>query len=237
MPQGCSAMCRGKPAEPLGHADQAIHLLEAQVDALQLGQAIDRLAQVPCRDVRERLRDDAHLDVGQPERLADLADRRARAVGIDHRDAPGTRFAVTAEDHVVDVLAPGRFDVDVDVGQVVAHRVHEPLERQVVSERVDVGDAGQVAHERAGGASPARGPDAHRLHVGDDVGHGEEVRREPHAPDHRELVVQPVAERFGLRGSPRSCTPRQHRSASTASALRPSDVGKSGKWMRPSPRS
>ena len=36
---------------------------------------------------------------------------------------------------------------------------------------------------------------------------------------------------------PRSCTPRQLRSASSASALRPAGVGKSGKWIRSSPRS
>ena len=140
--------------------------------------------------------------LGQPERLADLADRRARAVRVDHGDAGGALFAVAGQDHVVDVLAPGRFDVDVDVGQILAHRVHEPLERQVVAQGVDVGDAGEVAHERPGGAAPARGPDAHGLHVGDDLGHGQEVRREPHAPDHRELVVQALAQGLGLGHAP-----------------------------------
>ena len=192
----------GEPSDAFGHADQSLHLFEAQIDARQLGQAVDRLAQVPRRDVRERLRDDADLGVGHAEGLAHLADRRARAVGVDHRHAPGALFAVAAEDHVVDVLAPGGLHVDVDVGQVLAHRIHEPLERQVVAERVDVGDAGQVAHERAGGRSPARRPDAHRLHVGDDVGHREEVRREPHAPDHRELVVEPVAQALVLVHAP-----------------------------------
>ena len=187
-----------EPGDPLGHREQQFHLLEPQVDPLEFGQAVDRLAQVARRDVRERLRDHAQLDLGQTERLAHLADRRARAVGVDHRDASRPLGAVTGQDHVVDVFAPGGLDVDVDVGQVLAHRVHEPFERQVVTQRVDVGDAGEVAHERAGGAAPARGPDAHGLHVGDDVGHGQEVGREPHAPDHRELVMQPVSERFVL---------------------------------------
>ena len=116
---------------------------------LELGQALDRLAEVPRRDVRERLRHDAELDVGQAERLADLADRRARPVRVDHGDARRAVVAVAREHHVVDVLAPRRLHVDVDVGRLVAHRVHEPLERQVVADRVDVGDAGEVADERA----------------------------------------------------------------------------------------
>ena len=40
--------------------------------------------------------------------------------------------------------------------------------RQVVAERVHVGDAREVADERAGCASPARAGDPHRLHVGHD---------------------------------------------------------------------
>ncbi len=187
-----------EPRDPLGDRDQQLHLLELQVDALQFGQVVDRLTEVARRDVRERLRDGAHFHLGQAQRFAYLADRRARPVGVDHRDARRALLAVAAQDHVVDVLAAGRFDVDVDVGQILAHRVHEALERQVVAQRVDVGDADQVAHERTGGAATARGPDAHGLHVGDDLGDGEEVRREPHAPDHRELVVQAFTQGFGL---------------------------------------
>ena len=141
MPHGCSAMCRGNPEIRSATEISSSICSNLQVDALEFGQAVDRLAQVARRDVRERLRDRAHLDLGQPERFAHLADRRARPVGVDHRDARGALGAVTAQDHVVDVFAPGGFDVDVDVGQVLAHRVHEPLERQVVAQRVDVGDA------------------------------------------------------------------------------------------------
>ena len=105
---------------------------------------------------------------------------------------------MTRQDHVVDVLASSRLHVDVDVGQLVAHRVHEPLEREVVTERIDVGDAGQIADERAGGAAPAGAPDPHRTDVGDDVGDREEVRRVAHPADQRELVMQAIAQRLGL---------------------------------------
>ena len=153
---------------------------------------------------------DAHLDLGQTERLADLADRRARAVGVDHRDAARPLVAVTGQDHVVDVLAPGGLDVDVDVGQVLAHRVHEPFERQVVTQRVDVGDAGEVAHERAGGAAPARGRGCP----------SSSCRRRcrprsgsrPRTPSAGSSRARDAAGRGGASSScmPRSWTPRQH---------------------------
>ena len=135
---------------------------------------------------------------GEPQRLADLADRRARTVRVDHRDAAGALVAVARQHHVVDVLATGRLHVDVDVRQLVAHRVQEALEREVVAERVDVGDPQQVAHERAGRRAPAGDVDPHRADVGHDVGDREEVRRVAHPPDHRELEVDPVTQALVL---------------------------------------
>ena len=169
MPHGCSAMCRGKPSEPFGDAEQRSSC-SAEVDAASSGRRRQSLPEVSAPSVREGLRDGIDLDVGQAEGLAHLADRRPRAVRVHHRDAAGRSFP-WREDHVVDVLAPGGLDVDVDVGQLLAHRVDEPLERQVVTERVHVGDAGQVAHQPIRRPTPGRPLDAHRLDVADDLGH------------------------------------------------------------------
>ena len=187
-----------EPVEPFGHPEQQVELAHRQLQPLQLGQPFEPLAQVPRRDMREGLGHDADLDLGQTERLADLPDRGTRPVGVDHRDAGRPLISVAGEDHVVDVLAPGRLHIDVDVGQLVAHRIQESLERQVVSHRVDVGDAGDVAHERARGAAATSREDAHRLDVGHDVGHGQEVGRVAHLPDHRQLQVHAGAQAFVL---------------------------------------
>ena len=191
-------MCRGKPSSRSATRNSRSSCRHRQVDAPELGQPLEPRPQVPCRDVRERRRHDAHLGLREAERLADLADRGARPVGVDHRDAGRALLPVPRQDHVVDVLAARRLDVDVDVRQFVAHRVQEPLEREIVPQRVHVGDADEVADQRAGGAAAARGHDPHRLHVGHDVGDGQEVRRVPHLPDHRELEVQPFPQRLGL---------------------------------------
>ena len=91
--------------QPFGHAEQQLELRHGEVDAVELREAVDRLAQVAGRDVRERLRHDPELGVGQAERLADLADGRTRAIRVDHGDAGRAVVAVAREHHVVDVLA------------------------------------------------------------------------------------------------------------------------------------
>ena len=55
--------------------------------------------------------------------------------------AGGAVLPVAAQDPVVDLLPTGRLHVDVDVGEVVADRVDEPLEQEAVMDRVDLGDA------------------------------------------------------------------------------------------------
>ena len=60
-------------------------------------------------------------------------------------------------DHVLHhALAAVHREVDVDVGHRLAARVEEALEQQVVADRVDVGDAQRVGHQRAGGRAAAR---------------------------------------------------------------------------------
>ncbi len=198
-PAGMQRDVAREAVQTLGHAEQQLQLGHREVDPGELREARERLPEVPRRDVRERLRHHPDLDLRQAERLADLADRGARPIGVDHRDAAGALVAVAREDHVVDVLAPRGLDVDVDVRQLVAHRVQEAFEREVVTERVDVGDPQEVADEGAGGArAAARDVDPHRADVGRDVGHREEERRVAHLPDHRELEMQPVAEALVL---------------------------------------
>ena len=134
----------GEPVESFGHTEQELELLELQVDALELGKAVHGLAQVPRRYVRKGRRDHPDLDLGKAKRFANLTQCRTRAESVDHRNASGPLGSVPRQDHVVDVFATRGFHVDVDVGQLVAHRVQEPLERQVVPQGVDVGDAGEV---------------------------------------------------------------------------------------------
>ena len=240
MPHGCSAMWRGNPSEPLGHPEQQLELRHGQVDA----RGAPGRRSSPSRRWRAEMCGNAFATTptstsGRPSALpTSRTAARARYVSIMATQAARSS-PWRDEDHVVDVLAPRRLDVDVDVGQLVAHRVEEPLERQVVAQRVDVGDAGQVADERAGGRAPARREDAHRLDVGDDVGHGQEVA--PRTPSRRIIESSRWSRSRSL---PRGLTHPRSSDAAPAPLgeqrrrrCGPAGVGKSGKWIRFSPRS
>ena len=182
----------GEALQPLGHPEQQLELPGVQVRAGELGEDLDGLADVLGPDVGEGLGHRVHLDLGIPQGLAHLADGRAGPIRVDHGHTGAPVLAVPRQDHVVDVLAPGRFDVDVDVGELVAERVQEPLEHEVVADGVDIGDAGEVADQRPGGRAPAGAADPHGLDVRDDVGDRQEVGRVSHPLDQRELEVQAV---------------------------------------------
>ena len=85
--------------------------------------------------------------------VADGGARGHRREGDDLRDA----VAAVLLGHVVDdALAAGDGEVDVHVGHRLAARVEEPLEEQVVADRVEVGDLEAVGDEAAGGRAAAR---------------------------------------------------------------------------------
>src|SRR5207253_4419809 len=93
---------------------------------------------------------------------------------------------------VLDHLAPvAGVEVHVDVRHLLAARVQEALEQQVVPDRVDVDDPQAIGHA-APRRRPATGPDADALLAGvaDEVPHHEAVVGEPHTPDDAKLVVE-----------------------------------------------
>src|SRR5204863_5915846 len=89
-----------------------------------------------------------------------------------------------------DLLAPAVLEVDVDVGHRHAVRVQEPLEGQLVEDRIDRGDAKRVRDDRAWGATAAGGLDAVLAGERDEVGDDQEVAGVPHRQDDAEFVVK-----------------------------------------------
>jgi hypothetical protein len=126
------------------------------------------------------------------ERLGHVADRELGPVGDHVRDLGGVAPAVLAVDVLDHLLAAVGVEVDVDVGLLVAGRGQEPLERQVVEDRVDGGDAEGVADHRVGRRSPTLAEDAAALRELDEVADDQEVSGKVEALDHRQLALDPV---------------------------------------------
>ena len=74
---------------------------------------------------------------GKPSAIADLAHGRPRAVRDEVADHPRVLGAVALVDVLDDLLAPLRGEVDVDVRVGRPALVDEPLEQEVVADRVD----------------------------------------------------------------------------------------------------
>ena len=128
----------------------------------ELGEPAIRLEVAPDHDrvVRlERLGDAIHERTREPERVAHLAHRRTGAVGDEVADHPGVLRAVPAVDVLDDLLTALRAEVDVDVRVGRPARIDEPLEQEVVGDRLDPADPERVRHDRAGRAAPTLGRD------------------------------------------------------------------------------
>ena len=130
-------------------------------------------------------------------RVARGRPREHLAEGDDLRD----RVLAVLLGHVADhALAAAHREVHVDVGHRHALGVEEPLEHQVVAQRVDIGDPQAVGDDRAGRrAAAGTDRDPRVLGVLDEVPDDQEVGVEAHPVDHAQLVVGALARGRGNR--------------------------------------
>ncbi len=146
------------------------------------------------------------LSERQPERLADIADRAAAAVGGEARDERRVLVAVALDHGHDQLLADVAGEVEIDVGDGRELVVQEAADRKACLDGIDVREAGQVADERAdtGAASTPR-----RQHVPWAAGAAhleralprqlehlpveQEEPRQPEPPDQGQLVLQAAA--------------------------------------------
>ena len=99
-----------------------------------------------------------NLALWQRQRLAQVADGSAHAVGGEGGHQRGVVVAVAALDLEDQALADVAREVEVDVGDAGLIARQEPADEQLRRHRVDVGEADQVADDRAdAGAAAAAG--------------------------------------------------------------------------------
>ena len=168
----------------------------------ELGEPAVRLEVAPDhhRVVRlERLRHPVDERPRKSQRHPDLADRRPCPIRHEIGDHPGVLRSVAAVDVLDDLLPARRREVDVDVRVGRPALVDEPLEEQVVLDRLDPADPEGVGHDRARGAAPALGRDPLRLGEPHQVPADQEELGEPGPLDHVELVGEPVDDSRGQR--------------------------------------
>jgi len=110
-------------------------------------------------------------------------------VGDDRADHGGVIGAVLGVEVLDHLLAAVDVEIDVDVRQR-ARLVDEALEEQLVLDRVDLGDAQAVGHDRVAGTSPSLTDDPVRSRELHEIPHDQEELREMRALDDGQLVSQ-----------------------------------------------
>ena len=153
-------------------ADARIFDIEAGIAELLLrrvGGVLPLPGANQAREARDRLLVEAH-------HLADVARRRAAAVGDDVRRHGGAALAevfVDVLDGALAAVAAGQ--VDVDVRPLAAFLGEEALEQQLHADRIDRGDAERVADRAVRGRPAALAEDAALPAELDDVPDDQEV--------------------------------------------------------------
>ena len=115
----------------MSSCERSAHLAHASLCRVEPGAAGVGLAHALRRPAPDGAGERADGVVGQAEDLADLAHRRARAVGDDGGGDAGALAAVFPVDVLHHLLAPLVLEIDVDVGRLVALGRDEALEEEV----------------------------------------------------------------------------------------------------------
>ena len=144
-----------------------------------------------ARLVGNQLGDAVAKAVGKIKHTAHVTNDRPRRHGAEGHDLADRLFAVLVLDIVDHAVAVALTKINVKVGHGHPLGVQKSLEQQVVLQRVQIGDAQRVSHQRAGTRAPAR---AYRAAVVfgpvDEVTDDQEVAGESHVQDHIDLEVQ-----------------------------------------------
>ena len=179
----------------------------------------------PLRDAGEAFQ----LGEREPERLAQVADRAARAVRGEGGDEGGVLVPVALGHADDQLLADVAREVEVDVRHRGELAVEEPADREIGLDRVDVREPGQVADDRADRAAapspgrervPGRAGPAHLVRdLAGELEHlpvEQEEAGELQLGDQGQLLSQPGCRPFAIDGpgvavaeclltDPRSC--------------------------------
>ena len=168
--------------------DKPLGIVGVRVAVLVLGAR--RLLEGDLRGLRHERGELVRVGERIVHHAADVLDYALRRHLPERHDVGHVVSAVLLRDELEHLAAPRVVEVDVDIGHGDAVGVQEPLEQQVVLDRIDVRDAERVRDGRAcSRTAPRTDPHAHLPGVGDVVVDDEEVAREAHRLDDPELEV------------------------------------------------
>ena len=207
-PPTCCDRWRGKPSSDSASLIQrhTFGLLGSSPASL-IRCVVDDAVLPPLQRACER----ADLELLDAERLADVADGAAPAIGDDRGRQRGPLARVLAIDVLNDLLAPLVLEIDVDVRRLVALLRDETLDQGLHALGIDLGNTQAEADDGIGGRAAALAQDADAAGMAHDVVDRQEIRFVTQLGDQRELVLDQRANfgRLAFRPTPPAAALRQ----------------------------
>ena len=175
----------GKALQGLGQRQQHAH---PGVGMVNLG-VLQLLSQIraPPIDRLGHMIDQPGL---QPQRFARVAHRAPGPIADHRRRQRGAVAAIALINVLNDFLAPGMFEIDIDVRRLVALAGDEALEQQFDPGWIDFGDPQAIAHRRVGRRTPALAKNAAAAGEIHHIMDGEEIMLVTQFANQREFLLQ-----------------------------------------------
>src|SRR6185369_8374339 len=189
---GGSVACQTFEAE--GDFNQVVHLLVGSNQLPEFRLLLQRLFESDPQHLGNQLGNPVNVAIAHIECPADIPDDTPRRHGTKGDDLTDLVPAILFGDVLDNLFPPFRTEIDVDIRHRNTFRIEEPLEQQIIGDRVDIGDPDRIGNERTGSRAPAG---AYRyaliLRPVDEVSHNEEVAGKAHLLDTVQFQPQPVA--------------------------------------------
>ena len=178
-----------KSFEAQSHVNQIADLFIVLLQLRELRRLLQCIFQLDVELIGNELRQPVHVAVRHIERAAHILDRRLRRHRPESDDLRHALVAVFLPD-VLDHLAPAPIaKIDVNVWQRHALRIQKSLKKQIVLQRIDVGDPQCVADQApCRRAAPWPHRNSLRARVMNEIPHDQEVARKIHLLDHLDFA-------------------------------------------------
>ena len=139
---------------------------------------------------RDHLGQTVHLPIGHLQHATNIADSglgQKRTKGDDLSHFVAAIFILNISDHIFTAV---HAKIDIEVGHGHTFRVQKPLEQQVITQRIQIGD-GQGISDKRPRAGTTTGPHRNTLILGplDKIGNDQKVAGKAHALDHIKLKL------------------------------------------------
>ena len=184
-----------------GQINQRPDFLVVFIQPAQFRFLLNRFVEGDAQLERNQLGDTIHEPVGMTQHPPHVAHHRLGRHAAMSRNLRHPLPAVALGDVFDDPVPAFHAEINIEIRHRDPFGIQEPLEQQVIRQRVQIGDAEGVGDQRAGAGAAPR-PDRHPMRPRplDEIGDDQEIAGKAHLDDDFQLQLQPGVIGLAARG-------------------------------------